>query len=94
MLKNNEYFDGNVMSIAFTTGKGAATVGVMIPGEYEFGTSTIEYMTIVSGNMAVMLPDNTEWTVYSPFETFIVAKNRKFKIQVKGEDCAYLCLYR
>ncbi len=93
-MKINEYFDGKVKSIAFSSAKGSASVGVMTPGEYEFGTTTIEFMTIISGKMKVMLPDDTDWTVYSPFETFIVGKNRKFKIQVKEEDCSYLCLYR
>lgn len=40
MFKTNEYFDGNVKSIAFTAANGHATMGVMAPGEYEFGTST------------------------------------------------------
>jgi purine/pyrimidine-nucleoside phosphorylase len=49
MFKVNEYFDGNVKSIAFSTPECPATLGVMAPGEYEFGTSTVEYVTVVSG---------------------------------------------
>lgn len=45
MFKTNDYFDGKVKSIAFETAEGPATIGVMAAGEYEFGTSTIEYMT-------------------------------------------------
>lgn len=41
MFKVNEYFDGNVASIAFATPEGPATVGVMAVGEYEFGTSQL-----------------------------------------------------
>ena len=37
MFKVNEYFDGTVKSIAFGTAEGPATIGVMAPGEYEFG---------------------------------------------------------
>ena len=93
MLNNNEYFEGKVKSIGFTSHRGPATVGVLEPGEYEFGTSTIEYMTVVSGKMTVLLPDENEWTEYGPFETFIIGKNKKFK--VKNEvACAYLCDYR
>ncbi|MDP2112731.1 MAG: pyrimidine/purine nucleoside phosphorylase, partial [Bacteroidota bacterium] len=49
MLKVNEYFGGTVKSIALENLEGVATVGVMEAGEYEFGTATIELMTITSG---------------------------------------------
>ncbi len=93
MFKTNEYFDGKVKSIAFNTPEGAATLGVMAPGEYEFGTSTIEYMTVVSGVMVVQLPDENEWKEYQPYDTFIVQKDRKFRLRIAA-DAAYLCLYK
>ena len=61
MLETNEYFDGNVKSIGFKTATLPATVGVMEMGEYEFGTSQKETMTVVSGALTVMLPEVTEW---------------------------------
>ena len=42
MFKVNSYFDGKVSSIAFQGETLPATVGVMAPGEYEFGTSQHE----------------------------------------------------
>jgi uncharacterized protein YaiE (UPF0345 family) len=93
MLKTNEYFEGKVKSIALTTKEGPATVGVMEPGEYEFGTSTVEYMTVVAGTMTVRLPGETEWKTYKPFETFIVSKDSKFQLRIDS-DAAYLCVYR
>ncbi len=93
MFKTNEYFDGKVKSIAFSTPEGPATMGVMAAGEYEFGTSTIEYMTVVSGIMVVQLPDEQEWNTFKPFDTFIVQKDKKFKLRINA-DAAYLCLYR
>ncbi|MCB9014436.1 MAG: pyrimidine/purine nucleoside phosphorylase [Lentimicrobiaceae bacterium] len=93
MFKTNEYFDGKVKSIAFSTTEGPATVGVMAAGEYEFGTSTIEYMTVTSGEMEVLLPGETEWNTFKPFETFIVQANVKFNVKVTG-DTSYCCLYR
>ena len=51
MLKVNEYFDGKVKSIALQTATLPATVGVMEPGEYEFGTSQREVMTVVSATI-------------------------------------------
>jgi uncharacterized protein YaiE (UPF0345 family) len=92
MLKVNEYFNETVKSIAFANSEGNATVGVMEPGEYEFGTSTIEHMTIVSGAMRVMLPEACEWKTYLKGETFIVPANEKFQLIVT-EQTAYYCLY-
>ncbi len=92
MFKVNEYFDGKVKSIAFNTEEGPATIGVMAPGEYEFGTSTKEYMTVTSGVLTVKLPGSQEWKDYGKGETFIVPANEKFQLQVKAET-AYLCRY-
>jgi len=93
MFKTNEYFEGKVKSIAFSTIDGPATLGVMAPGEYEFGTSSVEYMTVVSGIMTVQLPDKQEWMEFKPFDTFIVPKDTKFRLRI-AFDAAYICLYR
>jgi hypothetical protein len=92
MFKTNEYFDGKVKSIAFSTSNGPATMGVMAPGEYEFGTSTVEHMTVISGEMLVLLPDEPEWKTFKPFDLFVVPKDKKFKLRISA-DAAYLCLY-
>ena len=92
MFKTNEYFDGKVKSIAFTAGGGAATVGVMAPGDYEFGTVKKEIMTVVSGKLTVKLPGEADWMDFTKGSTFTVAPNSKFLLKV-GEDTAYLCLY-
>lgn len=93
MFKTNEYFDGKVKSIAFTTSECPATVGVMAPGDYEFGTSSVEYMTVVSGALTVKLPGASEWKTYNAGGTFIVEKDAKFQLKVEVET-AYLCLYK
>lgn len=93
MFKVNEYFDGNVKSIAFTAAGGPATVGVMAPGEYEFGTSTVEIMKVVSGALVVKLPGGDSWETFPAGSEFTVAAGVKFQLRV-AEDTAYLCLYR
>jgi len=92
MLETNEYFDGKVKSIAFDTASLPATVGVMEAGEYEFGTSQKETMTVVSGALTVMLPDASEWKTYQPGDNFIVEANKKFQLKVEIAT-AYLCTY-
>ena len=92
MLETNEYFDGKVKSIGFKTATLPATVGVMEAGEYEFGTSEKETMTVVSGALTVMLPDANEWQTFQQGEHFIVAANEKFQLKVDVAT-AYLCTY-
>ena len=93
MFKTNEYFDGKVKSIAFENGDGPATVGVMAAGEYEFGTSTVEIMSVVSGKLTVQLPGETEWKECAAGDSFTVDKDQKFQVKV-AEQTAYLCLYK
>ena len=93
MFKCNTYFEGNVVSIAFEGSDGEATVGVMAPGEYEFGTSKQEHMKIVSGSMLVKLPGEDTFKKYENGDIFIVDANLKFNLIVEVET-AYLCLYK
>lgn len=92
MLKVNEYFDGKVKSIAFKTATLPATVGVMVAGDYEFGTSEKETMTVVSGALTVKLPGASDWQTFNAGDSFIVAANEKFQLKV-AIDTAYLCVY-
>jgi len=93
MFKTNQYFEGNVVSIGLESAEGTATVGVMAAGEYEFGTSTVEVMTVISGQLSFQQPNETEWKTYNKFESFVVAKDIKFKVKCT-EDTPYLCLYK
>ncbi|HOC95200.1 MAG TPA: pyrimidine/purine nucleoside phosphorylase [Candidatus Cloacimonadota bacterium] len=92
MLKVNEYFEGKVKSIALENAQGKSTVGVMDVGEFEFGTNTIEHMTVITGLLTVLLPNATEWKDYQAGETFVVPANTKFKLKVP-QQTAYLCRY-
>jgi purine/pyrimidine-nucleoside phosphorylase len=93
MFKTNEYFGGQVTSIAFNTPEWPATVGVMAPGEYEFGTSATEYMTVTSGELLIMFPGSDIWQSFKANETFVVEKDVKFKVKVIT-DTSYLCIYQ
>jgi len=93
MLQVNEYFDGKVKSIGLENAEGKSTIGVMEPGEYKFGTGTVEYMTVTSGAMNVLLPGETEWKSFGKGETFIVDKDQKFQVKME-EQTAYICLYK
>ncbi len=92
MLTVNEYFDGKVKSIGFATATLPATVGVMAPGEYDFGTSELETITVVSGALTVKLPARSDWQTFNAGDTFTVAAQQRFQLQVEVAT-AYLCTY-
>ena len=82
--KANVYFDGKVTSrtVLFSDGS-KKTLGIMLPGEFEFGTAEKELMEILSGELDVLLPGENEWRQVKGGESFEVAPNAKFKLKVK-----------
>lgn len=92
MFKINQYFEGKVASIAFQGEQLPATVGVMAPGNYEFGTSQHEVLTVISGELRVKLPGHDSWQEFAAGKHFSVPANSKFQLQVT-RDTAYLCTY-
>jgi len=91
--KANVYFDGKVTSrtVIFQDGE-KKTLGIMMPGEYEFGTGTKEIMEILAGEMDVLLPYNSEWMSVKGGQSFEVPANSKFKLVVKALS-DYCCSY-
>jgi len=92
MIEVNEYFEGNVKSLAFTNSEGNVTSGVMEIGAYTFGTSQDELMKVISGELQVKLPGETSYNSYPSGAEFNVAANTEFNVIVK-EQTAYLCFY-
>ncbi len=92
MLTVNEYFSGNVKSIALETRTLPATIGVMAAGEYTFSTDCLELMSVVSGELQVKLPGNAEWKTFVDGQVFEVPANVEFGVKAPI-DTAYLCKY-
>lgn len=90
MLKHNSYFEGAVQSVGFERNGMKATVGVIAPGEYHFGTGAAERMTVVSGQLRAKLPGG-EWQSYPAGSCFEIAANSGFDVQAVGGPAAYLC---
>ena len=79
----NIYFNGNVISRNITFQDGTKkTLGVMLPGEYEFGTQSKELMEIISGKLKVKLEDNQKWKTIEDGMNFQVSKDSSFKVKV------------
>ncbi|MEK7780754.1 MAG: pyrimidine/purine nucleoside phosphorylase [Verrucomicrobiota bacterium] len=91
-MKHNSYFDGKVQSLAVGTTDGPATVGVIEPGKYSFGTDCIEHMHVVVGTLKAKLPGG-DWVSYGKGQFFVVPANVKFEVET-DDDVAYLCYYK
>lgn len=91
--KANIYFEGKVTSrsVFFSDGS-KQTLGVVLPGEYEFSTSQGEVMHITSGSFEVLLPNSSTWQTYSEGNQFELAANVSFKIR-NSAIAEYCCSY-
>jgi purine/pyrimidine-nucleoside phosphorylase len=91
-MKHNSYFEGRVQSLAVSTAGGPATVGVIEPGKYSFGTDCEEHMHVVAGTLNAKLPGG-DWKSYSEGQHFVVSAKVKFAVEAAG-DVAYLFYYK
>ena len=91
--KANIYFEGKVTSrtVLFENGE-KKTLGIMLAGEYEFNTGASEIMEILGGNMSVKLPGETEYTLYTEGQSYVVPANSSFSMVV-ADYVDYCCSY-
>jgi purine/pyrimidine-nucleoside phosphorylase len=91
--KANVYFDGRVTSrtVLFADGT-RKTLGIMMPGEYEFGTDAREVMEVLGGEMRVLLPGAADWQVFAAGQAFDVPASSSFKLVIDGV-ADYCCSY-
>ena len=92
MLQSNEYFDGKVKSIGFTSSStGRASVGVMAEGEYTFGTAQPEEMTVVSGALNVRVRLSGKFTLPAKFSMCQATANFICRWLSQPLICAAIC---
>jgi purine/pyrimidine-nucleoside phosphorylase len=83
--KANVYFDGKVTSRTLVFADGSKkTLGIMLPGEYEFNTGDKEIMEILSGDLEVLLPGADQWKQVIGGEAFEVPAESKFALKIKS----------
>jgi len=88
-LKHNTYFDGSVQSIGFERHGRRATVGVIAPGTYHFGTDAPERMSVLGGELTVKT-DATDWVAYPAGTAFEIAGRSGFDVRAT-QPTPYLC---
>ncbi|WP_321494854.1 pyrimidine/purine nucleoside phosphorylase [uncultured Desulfobacter sp.] len=88
----NIYFDGKVTSrtVLFSDGS-KKTLGIMLPGDYEFNTDAKELMEILSGDLEIQLPGEN-WKKISGGQSFEVPAKSSFKLKI-GKVTDYCCSY-
>jgi len=88
----NVYFDGKVTSrtVVFPDGT-KKTLGIMLPGEYEFSTAQKEEMEILAGDLEYKL-EGQDWQAIAGSGTFYVPANEKFQLKVQSV-VDYCCSY-
>lgn len=91
-LKHNSYFDGNVQSLGIDTEDGYATVGVIAPGRYTFGTEKQEKMVITVGALTVRIAGQPEQTVTAGSH-FVVDAGTSFEVECAA-GVSYICYYK
>ncbi len=89
MLKHNTYFDGKVQSVGFERHGRRATVGVIAPGEFHFGTDAPERMSVTSGELHARMAGG-DWVVYPAGTAFEVPGKSGFDVKAT-QPAAYLC---
>ncbi len=91
-LAANIYFEGKVTSRTVTFADGSRkTLGIMLPGDYEFNTEQKELMEITAGKLEVQLP-GSDWQAIQGGESFEVPASASFKLKV-SETTDYCCSY-
>ena len=91
--KANIYFGGQVTSrtVLFADGT-RKTLGIMLPGDYEFNTGAPEVMEVLAGEMKVLLPGQSEWETFGAGQSFAVPGNASFKLHLEAA-ADYCCSY-
>lgn len=91
--KANVYFDGRVISHTIFLPSGERkTLGVFMPGRYEFTTGSAEIMELTEGVVNVILPGETSLQSYNAGESFSIPANSKFQLRC-AEIVQYVCSY-
>ena len=90
--KANIYFGGNVTSRKITFANGSyKTLGIMLPGDYEFSTDLKEEMVISAGKLRYQLL-NEDWQTIEGEGVFYVPANSKFKLKIETVT-DHICTY-
>ncbi|WP_020558765.1 pyrimidine/purine nucleoside phosphorylase [Thiofilum flexile] len=88
----NIYFDGKCVSYTLQCADGSRkSVGVIFPASLTFNTGAPEVMELQKGHCRVKFSGKDQWHTYTAGQSFEVAGNSLFQIEVSGEPLHYVC---
>jgi len=89
----NIYYDGKVTSRTLKFSDGSVkSLGIMLPGEYTFGTDLKEIMEIMAGELDIRLPGEESFKTLDVPCSFEVPANSSFDLVIKAPT-DYCCSY-
>ena len=86
MIEERDFFGGKVKTLKCDTKGESFSVCVLLPGDYTFGTSSIEDIEIIQGQVEVALPDGSV--------KFTVEAEMDYNLAIEKHPVAYVCKYR
>jgi uncharacterized protein YaiE (UPF0345 family) len=90
----NIYFDGKVTSRTVNFADGSRkTLGIMMPGDYNFNTEAAEVVEVLAGAMKVRLAGADDWQTYETGTQFEVPARSSFDLKITAV-ADYCCSYR
>ncbi len=89
MIKHSSYHDGKVQSLGFERNGRKQTVGVIVPGEYQFTTDGAERMSVINGELQARIAPGP-WVVYAAGTAFEVPAKTTFGVKA-AVTSAYWC---
>ncbi len=92
MYQLRKYHGDRVQSLTYRDEKQEFSIGIIAPGEYEFGAIKKEVTTVTSGEISVWVEGSNRWSTYHKGDTFIIPEHKNFKYKV-NEISTYICYY-
>lgn len=93
MYELRKYHGDRVQSLTYDDDNLAFSVGIISPGEYQFGSIKEEIFTVNYGIISAWMEGNDEWKSYKSGDTFVIPSSKNFSLKVT-ETSAYICHYR
>jgi uncharacterized protein YaiE (UPF0345 family) len=93
MKAANIYYEGKVQSRTILLADGSRkTLGVYLPGEYEFSSQEKEVVEMTRGEVEVLFPGDRGWSRVRAGESYTAEPGRVFKVRCR-EIAEYVCDY-
>lgn len=93
MFELKKYHGDKVQSLTYDDNQTSFSVGIIAPGEYEFGAMRKEIYTVTSGAISCVVEgDKVGQKTYQKNESFIVPYRKNFRLGVT-QISTYICYY-